>query len=195
VTLLVTKGRTQSVQGGIPTRERGNDLQPWLLLAFHHQGQNVIAGHQFSQLIGHFHIPGNHAELISGAMVPNGDGFYVSPTLVINPDDRLSLTRDEVFGPVVTLTRVADAEEAQAKTNDTEYGLTASVWTRSLSAAMDLTPGIEAGTVWVNSHTLMMRTCLLVVSNSLEAGEISAPIGSTRSLKPNLFAYDIENRK
>ena len=95
------------------------------------------------------------AELISGAMVPNDKGFYVSPTLVINPGDALSLTRDEVFGPVVTLTRVADVEEALARANDTEYGLTASLWTSSLSSAMDLTPRIEAGTVWVNSHTLI----------------------------------------
>lgn len=97
----------------------------------------------------------NHAELICGAMVPNNEGFYVSPTLVINPDDSLSLTRDEVFGPVVTLARVANVEEALTKANDTEYGLTASLWTSSLSAAMDLTPRIEAGTVWVNSHTLI----------------------------------------
>lgn len=96
-----------------------------------------------------------NAELIRGSAAPNNEGFYVSPTLVINPDDDLSLTRDEVFGPVVTLTRVADAEEALAKANDTEYGLTASLWTNSLSTAMDLTPRIEAGTVWVNSHTLI----------------------------------------
>ncbi|WEK07792.1 MAG: aldehyde dehydrogenase family protein [Candidatus Pseudomonas colombiensis] len=97
----------------------------------------------------------HQAELISGAPVPDHQGFYVSPTLVINPDDRLSLSREEVFGPVVTLTRVADVEEALSKANDTEYGLTASLWTNSLSAAMDLTPRIEAGTVWVNSHTLI----------------------------------------
>lgn len=97
----------------------------------------------------------HNAELISGARGPNAEGFYVSPTLLINPDDSLSLTRDEVFGPVVTLTRVADAEEALTRANDSEYGLTASLWTSSLSAAMDLTPRIEAGTVWVNSHTLI----------------------------------------
>lgn len=97
----------------------------------------------------------NHAELIRGAQPPNQQGFYISPTLVINPSEKLSLTRDEVFGPVVTLTRVANAEEALAKANASNYGLTASLWTGNLSAAMDLTPRIEAGTVWVNSHTLI----------------------------------------
>ncbi|HGM6764483.1 TPA: aldehyde dehydrogenase family protein, partial [Serratia marcescens] len=75
--------------------------------------------------------------------------------LVINPDDRLNLTREEVFGPVVNLIRVASAEEALSKANDTDFGLTASLWTTSLQQAMALTPRIQAGTVWVNTHTLI----------------------------------------
>ena len=96
-----------------------------------------------------------HAELISGATGPDSQGFYIPPTLVINPDDKLNLTREEVFGPVVNLIRVADAEEALRKANDTDYGLTASLWTTSLQAAMAYTPRIQAGTVWVNTHTLI----------------------------------------
>ncbi len=96
-----------------------------------------------------------HAELISGAAGPDTQGFYIPPTLVINPDDSLNLAREEVFGPVVNLIRVADAEEALRKANDTDYGLTASLWTTSLQAAMAYTPRIQAGTVWVNTHTLI----------------------------------------
>jgi phenylacetaldehyde dehydrogenase len=96
-----------------------------------------------------------HAELISGATGPDSQGFYIPPTLVINPDDKLNMTREEVFGPVVNLIRVADAEEALRKANDTDYGLTASLWTTSLQAAMAFTPRIQAGTVWVNTHTLI----------------------------------------
>lgn len=96
-----------------------------------------------------------HAELISGAAGPDSQGFYIPPTLVINPDDKLNLAREEVFGPVVNLIRVADAEEALSKANDTDYGLTASLWTTSLQAAMAYTPRIQAGTVWVNTHTLI----------------------------------------
>ncbi|MGB8664010.1 MAG: aldehyde dehydrogenase family protein, partial [Serratia inhibens] len=96
-----------------------------------------------------------HAELISGAAGPDAQGYYIPPTLVINPDDKLNLTREEVFGPVVNLIRVADAEEALSKANDTDFGLTASLWTTSLQQAMALTPRIQAGTVWVNTHTLI----------------------------------------
>ncbi|MCD4621918.1 aldehyde dehydrogenase family protein, partial [Proteus mirabilis] len=66
-----------------------------------------------------------NAELISGNVGPNGNGFYIAPTLVINPDAGLRLNREEVFGPVVNLVRVADGEEALRLANDSDFGLTA----------------------------------------------------------------------
>lgn len=95
------------------------------------------------------------AELIRGLNGPAGEGYYVAPTLVVNPDAKLRLTREEVFGPVVNLERVADGEEALQLANDTEYGLTASVWTQNLSQALEYSDRLQAGTVWVNSHTLI----------------------------------------
>jgi phenylacetaldehyde dehydrogenase len=97
----------------------------------------------------------SHAELITGNSGPDKQGYYVAPTLVVNPDASLRLTREEVFGPVVNLVRVADGEEALQLANDTEYGLTASVWTQNISKALEYTDRLQAGTVWVNSHTLI----------------------------------------
>lgn len=96
-----------------------------------------------------------HADLISGQAVPAGEGFYVSPTLVLNPAPQVRLAHEEVFGPVVNLIRVADRADALNQANNSDFGLTASLWTRDLNAALDLIPRIEAGTVWVNSHTLI----------------------------------------
>lgn len=92
------------------------------------------------------------AELISGKDGPDKNGFYISPTLVINPNTNLNLFREEVFGPLLGLTRVANAQEAISKANDTQYGLAASLWTSDLKATMDIVPQLEAGTVWVNTH-------------------------------------------
>ncbi|TNV22528.1 aldehyde dehydrogenase family protein [Buttiauxella sp. B2] len=97
----------------------------------------------------------HHAELITGNTVPNGEGYYIAPTLVVNPSAELRLNHEEVFGPIVNLVRVKDAEEALHLANDTDYGLTASLWTNNLQAAMSYTSRIQAGTVWVNSHTLI----------------------------------------
>ncbi|MEN2792965.1 aldehyde dehydrogenase family protein [Sphingomonas oligophenolica] len=94
------------------------------------------------------------ASLVTGAAVPS-EGYYISPTLVLDPGDHLKLTREEVFGPILGVARVADAEEAITRANDSNLGLGASLWTRDLSTAMNITPRLEAGTVWVNSHVFI----------------------------------------
>ncbi|MGB8418496.1 aldehyde dehydrogenase family protein [Paraburkholderia sp.] len=91
-------------------------------------------------------------ELLQGRDGPNTSGFYVRPTLVVNPSAQARLVREEVFGPVLSLTRVADAEEAIRSANDSPLGLAASVWTRDLASTFDIIPRIEAGTVWINNH-------------------------------------------
>lgn len=111
----------------------------------------VSAAHQAKVLAYVEDARSNGANIITGAAVP-GEGYFVSPTLVLDPGEKLKLTREEVFGPVLGITRVADAEEALARANDSNLGLGASLWTRDLASAMNLTPRIEAGTVWVNSH-------------------------------------------
>ncbi|WP_068079388.1 aldehyde dehydrogenase family protein [Novosphingobium rosa] len=93
-------------------------------------------------------------ELRGQIAVPD-EGYFVSPALVLNPSEETKLTREEVFGPILNITKVADAEEGLARANDTRLGLAASLWTQDIGAAMDLTRRIEAGTVWVNSHVFI----------------------------------------
>lgn len=84
--------------------------------------------------------------------VPN-TGFYVAPTLLTGVDRADEVACEEIFGPVVSLVRVATEDELLQVANDTKYGLTASIWTRSLKTALRAASSVRAGYVWVNDST------------------------------------------
>jgi phenylacetaldehyde dehydrogenase len=91
------------------------------------------------------------ASVFGGVEAP-GKGFYVPPTLVTDASANAAIQREEVFGPVLSVTPVDAIEDAVRLANDSPYGLVASIWTNDLDRAMDLVPRIEAGTVYVNTH-------------------------------------------
>ncbi|MCM2973323.1 aldehyde dehydrogenase family protein [Larsenimonas suaedae] len=94
------------------------------------------------------------AKVHVGNKVPT-EGFYVSPTVVSGATHDMEIAREEVFGPVLTVIAFDDEEDALKMVNDSDLGLAASLWTESLSKAMAMTPRIEAGTVWVNTHVTL----------------------------------------
>jgi acyl-CoA reductase-like NAD-dependent aldehyde dehydrogenase len=79
-----------------------------------------------------------------------GDGLYLAPQVLTGVDHSMAVMREETFGPVVGLIKVAGDAEAVRLMNDSHYGLTASIWTRDLAAAERLAPEVEAGTVFAN---------------------------------------------
>ncbi|MCD5363189.1 aldehyde dehydrogenase family protein, partial [Chromobacterium aquaticum] len=79
-------------------------------------------------------------------------GYFVQPTLLVDVAPDNVAAREEIFGPVLAAVPFDSVDEAVALANDTRYGLTASLWTQDLSAALNIVPRIQAGTVWVNSH-------------------------------------------
>ncbi|MFH5209191.1 aldehyde dehydrogenase family protein [Antrihabitans spumae] len=84
---------------------------------------------------------------------PDGPGFWFPPTVVLpsGPTDRI--VTDEVFGPVVTVLPFDDEADAIAQANDTEYGLSGSIWTNDVGRALRVSRAVEAGNLSVNSHS------------------------------------------
>src|SRR3954464_7130726 len=99
------------------------------------------------------------AELVTGGTRPDRPGAYFEPTVIANPDQASEIIQDEVFGPVVTVQRFSDEEQAIQWANDVRFGLASSVFTGSIGKAMRTARRLQFGTVWINEHfTLASET-------------------------------------
>jgi aldehyde dehydrogenase len=80
-------------------------------------------------------------------------GYYIQPT-IFEGDNSMRIFQEEIFGPVVAVTKFKDPEEALAIANDSPFGLASAVWSRDINAAYRMARGVEAGRVWVNCYHL-----------------------------------------
>lgn len=96
------------------------------------------------------------ARCITGGHALTGEGFgagqFIAPTVFVDVTNDMGIARDEVFGPVLSILRFKDLDEAIAIANDTDFGLAAGVWTRDLDRTMQCVNRLRAGTVWVNNY-------------------------------------------
>lgn len=118
-------------------------------------GPMIHSGH-LESVLGHVSKAVSQGAVVAtgGNQVKDGElgkGFFVAPTVVDKVTEKHDIFHDEVFGPILAVTRFTSKNDALRIANGTKYGLAASVWSKNLDTALEMSSELRAGTVWVNT--------------------------------------------
>lgn len=115
----------------------------------------LISQKQLDRVMRYVEIGRGEARLMGGGARPGGDlanGYFLEPTIFADATNDMTIAREEIFGPVVTVIPFDGIEDALRLANATDYGLAGGVWTKNLITAHRMAQGIKAGTLWINCY-------------------------------------------
>ena len=136
----------------------------------------------------------NGARLLLGGTTPGGDGFFYPATVIADAPDEALVTREETFGPVITLNRFSgDEEEAIRLANDTPYGLGANVYTQDLEKGRRVAGRIHSGQVGVNRYLAASPSAPWVGARQSGFGFLGGVDGARQFTVPKSISYPVES--
>jgi aldehyde dehydrogenase (NAD+) len=113
----------------------------------------LISHKQMERVLGYIDLAKNEgAEALCGGGRVGNQGCFVEPTVFVGVTGDMRVAREEIFGPVVSVIRFSEEEEAVALANNTNYSLAAAVWTADINVGHRVSRQIDAGTVWINTY-------------------------------------------